>query len=414
MYRTKTTLTSILTALIFGACGSGHDTVTSPSSIVHDIRISPSSSLIAGIGNTIDFTATPIDASNQVIAVPIEWSVLDPTIASIDGNGTAKGLKTGTTSVKATAGNREVSGQIEVWNPPSLDTYTSGQRYQGRNGYVEYIPGDLPLILSAPHGGDLCPDEIPDRIYGSIGRCSSTGSDTNTLPLITTIRSAFFESTGHTPHIILLRLARPKLDANREIVEAAQGNSFAENTWSEYHGFVDVAKDTISKEFGFGLYMDMHGHGHDIPRIELGYLLSKTDLQTSGLNLPHMIDKSSFKKLSEISLASAPSSTSFTDIIRGPKSLGTLLEERAIRAVPSGPDPAPVGDQKFFSGGYSTGRHGSKHGGVIDGVQFEHHYPGLRDTAGNRLSYAQDLVQILESFLGSHHGWSISNHFSEN
>jgi hypothetical protein len=342
MYGTKTTLIFTLTALIFGSCKSEQDTVTSPSSIVHDIRINPSSSLIVGIGNAIDFTATPIDASNQVVAIPIEWSILDPAIASIDGNGTVKSLKAGTTSVKATAGNQEVSGQIEVWDPPSLDTYISGQRYQGRNGYVEYIPGDLPLILSGPHGGNLCPDEIPDRTYGTIGSCSPTGSDTNTLPLVTTIRSVFFESTGHTPHIILLRLARPKLDANRKIEEAAQGNPFSENTWSEYHGFVDVAKDTISKEFGFGLYMDMHGHGHDIPRIELGYLLSKTDLQTSGLNLPHMIDKSSFKTLSEISLASTPSSTSFTDIIRGPKSLGSLLEERGIRAVPSGPDAAPV------------------------------------------------------------------------
>ena len=403
-------LVGILTVLNLGGCGNGENNGTSHSTPVHALQISPLTHLIVGLGNTVSFSANPVDASNKPVNTDVNWTVVDPTIVSVDINGNVKSLKVGTTTIKVSAGGREVSLNVEVWDSPPPDTYSKGETYLGRNGYAIYIPGDLPLILSAPHGGDLCPSEIPDRTYGSIGRCSSTGSDTNTLPLTTTIRSVFLEQTGHTPHIILLRLGRPKLDANREIAEAAQGSTFAENAWSEYHGFVDAAKDTISKEFGFGLYLDMHGHGHDIPRIELGYLLSKTDLQTTVLDIPYMINKSSFKRLSGISVASSPSSTSFTDIIRGPKSLGTLLEDRGTRAVPSGPDPAPVGDEKFFSGGYSTWRHGSKNGGVIDGVQFEHHYLGLRDTSNNRLSYAEDLVGVLEMFLESHYSWSLSTH----
>ena len=410
----KTFLLGILTILTVGGCGSREDNGTTPSTPVHALQITPLTHLISGIGNTVSFSAIAVDASNRPLSTNVKWGVLDSTMVSIDSNGVAKGLKAGVTIVKASAGNKEVSVQIEVWDPPSLDTYDLGQTYKGRKGYAEYIPGDLPLILSAPHGGSLCPGEIPDRTYGSIGRCSSTGSDTNTLPLTTTIRSVFLERTGHTPHIILLTLARPKLDANREIAEAAQGSSFAENAWSEYHGFIDAAKDAITKEFGLGLYLDMHGHGHSVPRIELGYLLSKTDLQTSILDIPYMINKSSFKTLSGISSASTPSVTTFTDIIRGMTSLGTLLQQRGVRAVPSGSDPAPIGDEKFFSGGYSTKRHGSRDGGLIDGVQFEHHYPGLRDTPGNRLSYAQDLVEVLEVFLESHYSWSISKHFSEN
>ena len=401
--------------VLLALCGcSDESNSTTPSGDVFSLTVAPDTYLIAGIGNTVSLSAKAFDGSGRPIVTPIAWSSCDQEILTVNGNGVTTGNKAGVSCVLAKAGGKEFSAKIEVWDPPSLDTYTSGQIYQGRNGYAEYIPGDLPLILSAPHGGDICSNEIPDRTYGSIGRCSSTGSDTNTYPLTTTIRSVFLENTGHTPHIILLRLARPKLDANREIGEAAQGNSFAENAWSEYHGFIDAAKDTVSKEFGFGLYMDMHGHGHDIPRVELGYLLSKTDLQTSILDLHYMTNKSSFKRLSGISVASSPASTTFTDIIRGPKSLGTLLEERGTRAVPSGPDPTPVGDEKFFSGGYSTSRHGSKLGGVIDGVQFEHHYPGLRDTSNNRLSYAQDLVEILEIFLEAHYGWSISSQFFAN
>ena len=44
------------------------------------------------------------------------------------------------------------------------------------NEYIEYIPGTLNIILSAPHGGGLQPDEIPDRDAGcwddDRGRCT--------------------------------------------------------------------------------------------------------------------------------------------------------------------------------------------------------------------------------------------------
>ncbi len=40
-----------------------------------------------------------------------------------------------------------------------------GQSYFDGTGYIEYIAGDSPLIISVPHGGSEVPDEIADRDY---------------------------------------------------------------------------------------------------------------------------------------------------------------------------------------------------------------------------------------------------------
>ena len=78
---------------------------------------------------------------------------------------------------------------------------------------------------------------------------------------------------------------------------------------------------------------------------------------------------------------------SFAKLIRGPASLGGLLQQRGTRSVPSTADPDPDGGA-YFSGGYNTKRHGSRDGGTISGIQMEHHFPGLRDTEQNRNAYA--------------------------
>ncbi|NNM05051.1 MAG: hypothetical protein HKO65_08095 [Gemmatimonadetes bacterium] len=217
--------------------------------------------------------------------------------------------------------------------------------------------------------------------------------DRNTLDLALKIRDAVKARTGQYPFIILSRLHRTKLDPNREIVEAAQGDPEAERAWWEFQTFIDEAEALVTEEYGEGLYIDLHGHGHPIDRLELGYMLSASDLANTdqGLSGATYVNKSSFR-----ALAQKPG-VAFSDLIRGPSSLGSLFEAQGVPAVPSQNQPNP-GNDPFFSGGYNTGRHGSRDGGTVSGVQIECNYPGIRDTAANRQAFAEALAEVLEAF----------------
>jgi len=180
-------------------------------------------------------------------------------------------------------------------NTGYCQNYISGSSYFSENDYVEYIHGNLPIILSAPHGGEKRPDLIPDR--------DCTGcvyvNDAYTQELIREVAENIHEKTGCYPYSIISRLHRSKLDANRAIIEAADGNVLAENAWTFYHAHVDSATAFVEQAYGKGIFIDLHGHGHDIQRLELGYLLTKSDLQEEegSLNNIDFVEKSSIRKL---------------------------------------------------------------------------------------------------------------------
>ncbi len=262
----------------------------------------------------------------------------------------------------------------------------------GATPYIQYWPGELPIVISAPHGGPLKPAELPDRKYGRLQR------DTRTMELAKAIREAMGERFGKKPHLAVCLLARVKLDCNREVIEAAQGGATAETAWRDYHGFIDSAAKEVLSKYPGGLYLDIHGHSHQKAFTEIGYLLGIKDLRLPDqrLNGPDLIAKSSIKLLAE------KSPDSFADLVRGPNSLGGLLEARGIPCVPS-PKNLPELDDLYFFGGYSTETHGSRGatGPSLDGVQLETPYSN-RDTAEHRAEFARALTDAVAVYLARH------------
>jgi hypothetical protein len=90
--------------------------------------------------------------------------------------------------------------------------------------------------------------------------------------------------------------------------------------------------------------------------------------------------------------------------LRGGQSFGALLAAQGIPAVPSPSDPSP-GDADYFSGGYNAERHGSRHGGMVSGIQMELNRPGVRDTDANRRRFGTGLAAAVEEFMTTHFGF---------
>ncbi len=276
---------------------------------------------------------------------------------------------------------------------PSLERRPAGQVHWGEGQYIEYVVGDLPLILSAPHGGTGTPVEIADRKKGY------TVGDSNTQELTRLVAQALTDMTGYSPHVIISRLSRKKLDANRELDEAAEGDKIAEKAWLDYHGFIDAAKQEVTASWGAGLYLDVHGHGHRTPWIELGYLIGPNTLNGSDSKL-NSIRRYSLRTLTNHSVMP------LSEVVRGRKSLGGLLESRGYRAVPAPGDPGP-GQASYFSGGYSTFRHGSYFDGPISAIQIEHPKQGVRDNVADQQVYARHLAEALIEYMKIHYGFDL-------
>lgn len=267
----------------------------------------------------------------------------------------------------------------------------------GTDRYVEYFPGDLPIVFSSPHGGSLTPDLIPDRKDGV------TQKDAFTQELAFALADALFAATGQRPHLIASHLHRRKLDPNREIKEAAAGNPTAGRAWQEYHDFIRAATAAAAARHGFAFLIDVHGHAHPLPRIELGYNLTSAQLNQDdrAFDASNLVDVSSLRDLH------ARLGGSGADLIRGPRSLGTLFVERGFRAVPSKPEPQP-GPGPFFAGGYTIGLHArDPQTTQVDGVQFEHYREGLRDTAKNREKYAAVVADVLRIYLRERYAFEL-------
>jgi hypothetical protein len=282
-----------------------------------------------------------------------------------------------------------VSAQKAAVISPGESQLTPHQR-------VEYLIGNLPIIISAPHGGRLSPKSIPNRPYGTLP------TDGHTQILAKGIAQEFFNQTRKFPHVVICHLIRLKVDCNRPIEVAAQGNEDAQQVWRDYHHFIGDARDSVVKTNGRGIYIDLHGHAHPNARLELGYLLNHRKLQLNDEDIAVT------KRISSFRFLQSKAEVSFADMLRGKTSFGWLMQKRGFPAIPSPQYPSPTGE-KFFSGGYNTRHYSLDQDGKLFGFQLECPKRSVRDTEENRKGFATAFVGAMMEYLEIHMGFRIES-----
>ena len=270
----------------------------------------------------------------------------------------------------------------------------------GFGNYTSYQKGTLPIIISVPHGGYDNPASIPDRTCpGSV-----LVRDAFTLELSELINEVFLETTGCVPYMIKCHISRRKVDCNRNKSEGTCNNSLATTIYDDYHNFIKQAQQQALIDFGQDLFfIDLHGHGHTIQRIELGYLLFADELNRTDA----FLDSDAAIKESSIQSLVYRNALQFghAALLRGVNSLGTLLGNNGYPSVPSIQIPSP-GNNPYFSGGFITANYTSyARDNDIPGVQIELNFEGVRDTPQNRKLFAQNFAATLLEYLNIHFGW---------
>lgn len=277
-----------------------------------------------------------------------------------------------------------------------ISLQVEAQVIYGTNNYTQYHIGTLPIIISAPHGGLIAPSGIPNRTCNS----PTYDLDSRTIELTRQIDTALFNLTGCRPHLIICNLRRTKVDCNRNIADGACGNVDAINAWTDFHDFIDTAQYIAQNQYGGkALYIDLHGHGKQPYRLELGYGLSGGAFnQTDAvLNNAFYLNASSIKQLVNTNV----SGSTHAQLLRGPNALGTYFANAGFPAVPSQQSPN-TGGFPYFSGGYNTFNYTCiAANNTVNGLQIECDST-VRFGYSNRKKFADSTASVLVKYFLVH------------
>lgn len=257
-------------------------------------------------------------------------------------------------------------------------------------GWTSYYSGNMPLVISVPHGGTWNLPEVKDRsCEGAV-----TVTDSYTKELAFEISEAMNKYHGMRPYLIVCNITRKDVDQNREINEATCGDPQMAAPWNTFHTYIDSALADAVRKFGTCMYIDLHGHGHPEQRLELGYLINDKKL-TGFFNQAELITPSS---TSLGNLLSRKGTGSLRDWLYGPQAFGTWMAEKGFPSVPSQQDPFPKEGEKYFNGGYNTRRYTGVDYPNVFGWQIESNFKGVRDAAG-RPVFAMAFSEVITRFL---------------
>lgn len=229
--------------------------------------------------------------------------------------------------------------------------------------------GELPIILSAPHGGSLPIPNVDPREGDGLEKKPGgfvTSRDTGTEELVAEVSAAMEKRFGKRPYVVAARSHRRFTDFNRP-ADKAYEDPDAQPVYDLYHrSLVEACRD-VQKQFRHGLLLDLHGQGSARDTVFRG--------TKNGLTVTLLRERFGEEAHS------------------GNESLWGLLKARGWTVHP---DPHDGREQAGFTGGHIVQTYGSHQGFGIDAIQLE--FGMDYRTAANRAKTAAVLADAVAEY----------------
>ncbi len=210
--------------------------------------------------------------------------------------------------------------------------------------FVRTQAGELPIILSAPHGGKMVVPDVAVRKGEGLPTGGSgfvVDRDTGTEELAQQVAESIEKRFGKKPYFVIARSHRKYLDPNRP-PEIAYEDADAKPVYDAYHSALSNSCREVQQKFHKGLLLDIHGQGTEKNTVFRGTQNGKTVtlLRERFGETAHLGETSLFGRL---------------------QTHGWKVH----------PDPLDGREQAAFRGGYIVQTYGSHQGFGIDAIQLE-------------------------------------------
>lgn len=200
--------------------------------------------------------------------------------------------------------------------------------------------GELPILITAPHGGQATIVGVPERRQRQLQIVTARDESTDTLAQ--KIAGEVERELGAKPYLVIAKFHRKYADANRP-TELAYDSPKAKPHYDAYHAAIASACQQMQKRWGRGILLDIHGQGVD----PIGVFRGTQNHRT----VTFLVERFGLLAL------------------EGPKSILGQLEAISYRVIPAA--NTGLDEDKRFNGGYTVQTYGSHTGSGIDAIQLE-------------------------------------------
>jgi N-formylglutamate amidohydrolase len=209
--------------------------------------------------------------------------------------------------------------------------------------------GDLPILITVPHGGTEPIPGVAPRQRGVVR------ADGGTLDVAQALTDRLERELGARPYLVAARFHRRFADANRAEPQAIE-SAAARTSYAQYHARIGDFVAQLRARFPNGaLLIDLHGQNEDPAVAHRG--------TQNGATVAALLRRHG------------------PDALSGPQSLFGALQRTGTRVFP--PAGAPLGNPREnarWAGGYTVQSYGSGRDGGIDAIQIELGRDLRRDT----------------------------------